>query len=310
MYEESKSFALFGLTGFYYGLFIMLGAAAALALFAALCRRRRMPQGTAALYGALSLPIGLVCSRILFCLLDFRFNGMITLRAIVSFWGGGYSMVGALLGAALAGLVTAHIQKVNKLSLLDALTPALLLFMVFARLGEGYTELLGRSRSLTHDFIANSFLAMNDGYDGYLKTYLLEAVTAAILCCAMLAYLKKTPREGHVLFTGMLLLGCTQVLWESLRFDSHMRYSFISMQQILFACMFAAPMILFAARHGKKTVLAVIGVLVLLVGAVVALEFMIDRFDVDNLIVYALYVLVLCVPAVLGIRLRKRSENT
>lgn len=309
MYEESKSFTLFGLTGFYYGLFVMLGAAVALALFAALCRKERMKAGTAALYGVLALPMGLICSRVLFCLLDFRFNGMITLRAMLSFWGGGYSMVGALAGAVLAALLTARIQKTGMLALLDLLTPALLLFMVFARLGEGYTELLGRSRTLTHEELATSFLAFNDGYDGYLKTYLLEAITAAILAGAMLAYLRAKPRAGHVLFTGMLLLGCTQVLWESLRFDSHMRYSFISMQQILFACMFAAPLVIYGIRCGKKQLWLAIGACAAVAGIVVGLEFMIDRSGVDNLIIYALYVLTLCVPAALGICLRKRSDR-
>ena len=308
MYEESKAFQLFGATGFYYGLFVMLGAASALALFAHLCRKRGMKPGTAALCGALALPLGLICSRLLFCLLDFRFHGMFSLRAVLSFWGGGYSMTGALAGAVLAGLLTARVQRAGRLEILDMLTPALLLFMVFARLGEGYTELLGRSRTLTHETLANSFLAFNNGYDGYLKTYVLEAVTAALLACFLLRYLYQGPRKGHVLFTGMLLLGCTQVLWESLRFDSHMRYSFISMQQILFACMFAAPLILFGARCGKKQLALAIAVCALLTGGAVGLEFMIDRSGVDNLIIYAIYTLMLCVPATLGIYLRKRSD--
>ena len=108
---------------------------------------------------------------------------------------------------------------------------------------------------------------------------------------------------------GMLLLGTTQALFESLRFDSHMRYSFISMQQILFACMFAAALILYAARCGKKQVIIAIAVCALVAGGAVGLEFMIDRSSVSSLLLYAAYILLLALPAGLGLYYKKRSKT-
>ena len=309
MTEETLSFSFLGLTGYWYGLFIAAGVLFALCLLGILARKKRLPAGTVSLYAVLALPIGLLCSRLLFCLLDFNFHSFFSLKALAMFWGGGFSMVGALLGATLAGLLTARLLKTPALALLDILTPALLLFMVFARMGECFTELLGRSRPLTVEWISNSFLAQNDGYDAYLRTYALEAFTAAVLCILMIFRALRDTKKGSVLLTGMLLLGCSQVLWESLRFDSHMRYSFISMQQILFACMFAVPLMIYAAKCGKKAVVAAVLVCVGLVGAIVGLEFMIDRSGFNRLLLYIPYALLLAVPAALGLHYRKRSER-
>lgn len=309
MYDETASFQIGNTPVFLYGLWVMLGAMALLLVFAWNAKKRALPQGASALYGALALPLGLICSRLLFCLLDFRFHDIFSLRAAAMFWGGGYSMIGALLGAALAGWLTARITKAQPLRVLDALTPALLAFILFARLGEGATELLGRSRTLTWEALANSPLAYNDGYDGYLRTYLLEAATAAALFCILQRALYREKKPGQVLFTGMLLLGCTQILWESLRFDSHMRYGFVSMQMILFACMFAAPLILFAARCGKKAMIAAIALVIFAAGGAVGLEFMIDRSDVNNIIVYLLYIVLLALPIAAGLHWKKRSEK-
>ena len=73
------------------------------------CRARRMPAGAAPLYAVLAMPLGVACSRVLFCLLDGRFRGIFSLRAMLCFWGGGRSMVGALLGAALAAVIAASL---------------------------------------------------------------------------------------------------------------------------------------------------------------------------------------------------------
>jgi len=308
MMQESATFSVFGLTGYAYGAFIAAGIVLALRLFAAVAREKQMPAGITPLFAVLSILLGVFISRLLFCLLDFRFHGVFSLKAALMFWGGGFSMTGALLGAAVAALITARAFRIYPLSLLDMITPVLLLFIAAARMGEGFTELLGRSRPLTTSWLASSFLAQSDGYDAYLRTYLLEGLTAAVLCVFMTVRVRNA-RIGNTFLSGMLLLGCTQTFWESLRFDSHMRYSFISMQQILFACMFACPLIYYAGKCGKKALITAICVCVLLVGCIVGLEFMIDRSSISNIILYIPYALLLAVPAVLGFYYQRRSEK-
>ena len=305
MLEETVVYSVGSLNIYRYGIFIAVGALAALIVFALLCRSRSIPVDVPLLWGVLAIPMGLVCSRLLFCIFDFRFHGMVSIRAILSFWGGGLSMMGALLGAILAVLLAARILRVFPRTVLDTLTPALFVFIFFARLGEGSTELLGRSRSM--EFDASNLLFFNDGYSTYLNTYILEALCAAVLFIVILVMLRRERRPGDVLLKGMLLFGCTQILWESLRFDSHMRWSFISMQMGLAAVLFLVPLLIFAARCGKKAVIISVIVSALVIGGIVGIELMIDRTDVSNVLLYISYVFLLAVPAVLGFYWKNRS---
>ncbi|MBO4379349.1 MAG: prolipoprotein diacylglyceryl transferase [Clostridia bacterium] len=303
--EESLYYSLGSLNIYHYGIYVAVGVLAALIVFAALCRRRSLPGDVPVLWGVLAIPFGLVCSRLLFCILDFRFHGMFSLRAVASFWGGGFSMMGALLGAVLAALLAARILRVFPRTILDSLSPALFMFIFFARLGEGSTELLGRSRSL--DFDASNLLFLNDGYSTYLNTYILEAICALILFVVILVMLRRERRPGDVLLTAMLLFGCTQVLWESLRFDSHMRWSFISMQMGLAAVLFVVPLIIFAVRCGKKAVVIAVILSALVIGGIVGIELMIDRTDVSNVLLYIAYVILLSLPVILGLHWKGKA---
>ncbi|MEI3429451.1 MAG: prolipoprotein diacylglyceryl transferase family protein [Christensenellales bacterium] len=147
MLDEAAYFLLGNIKIYYYGLHIALGALAAVIVLALCCRARRMPAGAAPLYAVLAMPLGVACSRVLFCLLDGRFRGIFSLRAMLCFWGGGHSMVGALLGAALAAVIAAKILAVPARRMLDMMVPALLVFIAFARVGEQYTEMLGAPRA-------------------------------------------------------------------------------------------------------------------------------------------------------------------
>ena len=72
---------------------------------------------------------------------------------------------------------------------------------------------------------------------------------------------------------------------------------------------FAAALILYAARCGKKQVIIAIAVCVLVAGGAVGLEFMIDRSSVSSLLLYAAYILLLALPAGLGLYYKKRSKT-
>lgn len=313
MLDEAAYFLLGNIKIYYYGLHIALGALAAVIVLALCCRARRMPAGTAPLYAVLAMPLGVACSRVLFCLLDGRFRGIFSLRAMLCFWGGGHSMVGALLGAALAAVIAAKILAVPARRMLDMMAPALLVFIAFARVGEQYTEMLGRSRALVSQVWRQGWLVAGDEYALYLKTYVLEALCALILAAALLPGLLRGGRDGDTLLSAMLLLGCTQVLWESLRFDAHMRESFVSLQMLLYAVMFAVPLLVFACRYARRLghgwpIWLALGVIALTAGGVIGLEFMIDRSGVSRFVLYAPYVLLLALPAVCGFVFKKRSN--
>ena len=310
MFEDSLS--LIDISGkvqvFYYGAFVALGLVLMLAATYLLRKRRGLTGDTVLLFGVIALPCALICSRLLFCALDFNFHSVFSLRAMLSFWGGGFSMIGALLGFALGAYITGRSMKICPLKIMDTAVIGILLFMAAVRLGEPYTELLGRSRPLISEGFKNSFLAMGDEYDSYLRTYALEAASYIVIALFLLHFSKKERKNGDALLMGMLLLGCAETLFYSLRFDAHMRRSFISMQQLLFAAMMALPLILFALRCGKKQLLIGISALVIAVIIAVVLEFMIDRSGVSRILLYAVYTLTLIVPAAAGCIFYKRSH--
>ena len=310
MFEDSLS--LIDVSGkvqvFYYGAFVALGLVLMLAATYLLRKRRGLTGDTVLLFGVIALPCALFCSRLLFCALDFNFHSVFSLRALLSFWGGGFSMIGALLGFALGAYITGRSMKICPLKIMDTAVIGILLFMAAERLGEPYTELLGRSRPLISDGFKNSFLAMGDEYDSYLRTYALEAVSYLVIALSLLHFGKRERKNGDVLLMGMLLLGCAETLFYSLRFDAHMRRSFISMQQLLFAAMMALPLILFALRCGKKQLLIGISALVIAIIVAVVLEFMIDRSGVSRILLYAVYTLTLIFPAAAGCIFYKRSQ--
>lgn len=300
MYADSLSFSLGSAQVFYYGLFVALGLLAYALSNLALRKRHGLSFDAALIYTVVSLPAALVCSRVLFCALDFNFHSVFSPKAAAVFWGGGFSMVGALLGFALAAFIAGRTMKVCPLKILDNAVIGILLFMAFARMGEPYTELMGRSRPLISEAFKASFLAIGDEYDAYLRTYALEIAAYLVLAVFLLVFRRKERKAGDVLLMGMLLLGCAEALFYSLRFDSHMRRSFISVQQLLFAVIMAAPLLLFARRCGKKQTWISVGILAFAVVAAVALEFMIDRSGVSRVLLYAIYIAVLSIPAAAG----------
>ncbi len=307
LYEDAASFSLGGVTVYLYGLFLALGAALMLVTLRLTGKKRGLFAGTAALYGALAIPMALLLARAVYCALDTNFSVVASLRAALLLNAGGYAMSGALAGAVLAALIAAKIQKTDVKTLLDALAPALLIFVLFERIGEGFTA-LGISRPLIYDTLKSTFLAQVDDYDAYLRTWLLEAAGAAVLAAVSLCMGKKEKRPGDTFLKTALLYCLAQVFFESLRYDQHLKYGFIGIQHILSMLCAALIVIRFAVRAlkaGAKKPLPILSISILpvLVGLLVLLEFMIDRTSVNRFILYAVYALLLAVPGALGFHL-------
>jgi len=311
MYPDALTFSFLGVEIYAYGLCLMAGALLGLLVFYRLSQRRGL-LNAAALAGLLALPLGLVLSRLLYSFGDPLFQPFISLQNILNLRTGGFAMYGALIGAALGAALTARLLKVKAPGLLDLLAPALAAFLIPARLGEGFT-VLGLSRPLTTPWIAGSFLALKEPYEAYLRTYLLEAFIALVLFIILLSALKRFRRPGNVFLLGCLLYGITQTLMESLRFDGHLRFSFVGLQQVLSAALFAIVLITLALRAlrrpgGKALPLITLALLPLVIAGAIAVEFMIDRSPMGKLPAYGLYLLLLCIPTGLGMLLFRREE--
>lgn len=311
MESDVVTLNLAGLPVYLYGLFLAGGVLLCALCLIFLASKKEALLNQAVLGLALGLPLSFLLSRLVYCLLDPSFWPLLTLRNALSFTSGGYAMYGALGGAVLGAWLSSLILKQKAAPLLDILAPALFAFLILARLGEQYT-VLGLSRPLVDPFFAESFLAKRDTYDAYLRTYLLESLSALILMLVLLYKLKRPHREGSIFLMGCLLYGLSQTLWESLRYDGHLRFSFIGVQQLLSAVLFTLVILFLALRSLKKERKAFNAALILLPlvwGGIIGIEFVIDRSPVGKLAAYLVYTLLLILPGILGMKLIKKADT-
>lgn len=364
MWEEaSKSFFL-GVEVYSFGLFAALGAALALIVLFLLVRKAQWKKGTTALTGVLSLTLGLVMSRLLFGLLDQTLGQPLPLWAMADITTGGFSMVGALLGACIGAILAAKITGQNAARLLDFLAPAFLLFVACERLGESYAENFGVSRTLEGEWLFGSFLTVGGDGEWYLATYLLESAAALILSLVLLRDQSRKRKAGDTFLLFLLLYGGSQTVMESLRFDNHMHYTFVGLQHVLFITLMGSALItlyfqkkkaqapltwkallslpaaglmvfcfLYVINHDVSTLAvsllfigatavyaflllrvkrdhlgrAALVAIPLMVALGLSLEFSIDRSEMNRYLIYALYLIVIGVPACLGVRLRREA---
>ncbi len=311
MQPIASSFTFLGIMIYRYGLYLMLGTLFALTVFLTTAGRRAVYDKALAA-SAWMLPLALIFSRLLYCLTDSSFGAIASFRNVFRLTTGGLSMFGALLGMMLAIRIAAGRQKEAFSKLLDCFAPAVMWFIFFERLGERFTA-LGISRPLVTGLLDRTFLAFHDTYDVYLKTWLLEAAAALILFAVLYRLLRAAHRDGDVFLTGMLLFGATQILFESLRYDSHMRFGFTGLQQVLSAVLYGVAIIQMSLKAKKARPASILPAVTLVLLAVAVLgalgiEFLIDRSSIDKALLYALYALLLAVPASLAYTQYKRSK--
>lgn len=303
---DGANISFLGIQPYIYGLFVSLGCLLGGMLLLWQNRRDVKSRNFAAWLCLLAPLLGLVLARLVWCLAEINFSPFLSLRNILNLKTGGFSMYGALAGACLAALIAGKLSGIRPAEALDRLMPALLLYIAVARLGEGYTS-LGISRPLVSGVLDHTFLAVKDEYDAYLRTWLLEGVTALILCALALRSLRRRRPGGSFLMVA-LVYGVTQNLFESLRYDGHLRFSFIGLQQVLSVVLFSLTLIYLAVsllrqRKGKSLAIASLILLPLTLGGMLYLEFMIDRSEQSKWLSYALYVALLCLPIWLGLRM-------
>ena len=313
MYTQAATFVILGQSVYIYGLFLSIACLLAGSLLLLKTRKTTLRQKNAAALTCLLSPIfGLFFARLVYVVAEVNFSPFLSFQNAVNLRLGGLSMYGALIGAVLGAFISARLCGLKKAEWLDMITPSLFLFIAVARLGEQYTT-LGISRPLVTGVLDHTFLAVRDEFDAYLRTYLLESAAALILCAACFLYNKKQRRAGDVFLFGALLFGASQTLFESLRFDAHIRFSFIGLHQVLSAALFSGVMISLAVRlikqksHQRLAVLSMSLILPIL-GAIIGIEFMIDRSQVNKWLSYAIYMTVLIIPCYLGLTMLKRER--
>ena len=309
--EEAVIIEVFGVKVYAFGLYVMLGAICSMITLALLAKHLGLKPGTAPLTALLSMTIGIIISRLTFCLLNQELGRMTP----ISFWpqlaGGGWSMFGLIGGIFLGGWISGKIMKEKTAKVLDILSVALLPTVIAERIAENRIEDFDISRPLDSQLLAKSFLAVGED-EPCLATYYVAAAAALVLFVFLLIRIIKRRADGDTVIAFLLLFGAGAIVLESLRYDRFLSISFVGLQQIAAAVMLAiGVMMAYVRGRNQKPRLAVAALisLPLMVGIVLGLEFALDRTTWNKILLYAIMILTVAVPAGMGLKLLNKETE-
>lgn len=261
-------------------------------------KRMQLPQGTALVFLALGIPLGIVGARLLFCVVNLSAfletyeNAWLMLR----FFDGGLSMAGLLGGLLLAAALTARIAKVSWGRMADAICLPLGLWIAVCRAAESFTELgagaLVEEGALTS---AMPFLFLQESMgiatESRLAVFVYEAVVAALIALVMAVYWQRSHRrvdahhplrEGDAALVFFILYGSTSILLQSMRDDGHMLLTFLRVEQLASALMVLIPAGILSRRCAKARTCSPMrlwlswAAMVVCVAGIAVLEFSLD----------------------------------
>ncbi|MER1993374.1 MAG: prolipoprotein diacylglyceryl transferase family protein [Eubacteriales bacterium] len=310
--DEAVIIEIFGIRMYAYGVYVALGALCAMLMTGIMSHFLGLKKGTAPLTALLSGVIGLICSRLAFCLLNQELGVLTPFHIWPQINSGGWSMFGLLGGVFLGGWISSRIMKEKTGKVLDVLSLSILPLIAAERIGENRIDYFDISRTLDSDFLNNSFLSVGSD-ERYLATYYVAAAVAVILFVVLLCFSFRRERYGSLTVRFLLLFGAASIITESLRYDFFLSISFVGLQQVAAALMLALGVILAVIRSNRpKSVLAVAAVvsLPLMVGAVIGLEFALDRTTWNKILIYLLMIITVGIPAGLGLKLLSQGKGT
>ena len=303
--EEAVIVQIFGMRMYAFGVYVALGALFAVIVLAVAGRALNLKKGTVPLTALCAGVLGMLVSRLCFCLLDQELGVLVPF----SFWphldGGGWSMFGLIGGVFLGGFVSAKIAKEKPGRILDALSLALLPLIAAERIGESRIEDFDVSRPLDSTFLNGTFLAVG-GDEPVLATYYVAAAVAAVLFVVLAFRLAKKERDGNLTVAFLLLFGAATIITESLRYDFFLSISFVGLQQAAAAIMLAIGVFLAKKRSNRpKSVIGIVALayIPLMVGIIVGLEFALDRTTWNKILIYVLMIITVAIPAGLGLKM-------
>lgn len=287
-----------------YGLVLALGTVAALAaLF--IVHRPQHELRTALLWtSVLAVPMGLIGARLVYCLVNLSFyvQDIAAPEAMLKVWEGGLSLSGGLVFAVLAGVIGAKIAKAPVGRVLNALTPALFV-LILTGCGAACTVHMGYGPEMAQSLLTVSI----NGTPRLNTACLVMAVLTVAFGIALLCLRRTSWPAGQRFALYAFLYGTVMILLESLRKDGHMVWGFVH-AEMLFDLFFALAALLYLAKTRKHILLALFSTL-LLAGAVIALEFALDRSAIGDGWLYLLYAAVIGTYLSLGCYCAKKRNT-
>lgn len=202
-------------------------------------KRRRAsvsPSAVLALFAA-SVPFGLICARLFWCISNYQFY-LLKPKDICRIWEGGLSLWGFILGFWLSVKLFSRRIGVSAALSLDVFSAGLMLFISVIRVAEAFTG-QGVGRIITYEFLVTPLTSVYDSYmEPHFAVYRFEAIYAFILFALTLLRQKRLKRmkqrtRGDLWRFAVGGYAMAQIVFESMRDDDYMRFGFVRVSQAL-----------------------------------------------------------------------------
>lgn len=283
-----------GLTIYPYGLAVAGAAVIALLLAASNFRKARLDVNVLSWFAPLAIVLGLLGARVGFCLAAWDYVAQDGLGFIFEFTRGGFMLYGALAGCVLALVIACRLCKACPACAADALAAPAMVMIALCRLAEGLVE-QGYGWGIADWFAEDTSMSLftwadpsilyrfpfgvADYYDGYKwAVFVFEALVAIGIAIALTRLTVK--RSGGRAVMMVLLYAATQILCESLRQDSVLRWGFVRVNQIVGAVLIAGMLVLCFCLTEKRDWRKLVGSFALMLlgmGIVMAMEFALEK---------------------------------
>ena len=130
------AFTIFGINVQWYGLILTTGILVAFILFyRRAIKTERLTEDDVLNVTLLTVPISIIGARIVYVLTTWSDGKYKTFYDVIAIWEGGIAIYGAILFGLATVIIYCRIRKLNTLSLLDALAPAVMMGQIIGRWG-------------------------------------------------------------------------------------------------------------------------------------------------------------------------------
>lgn len=285
---------LFGLTIYPYGLAVAGAAVVALLLAAWNFRKAKLDVNLLSWFAPLAVVLGVLGARVGFCLAAWDYVAQDGLTFMLEFTRGGYMLYGALAGCVIALVIACRICKTCPACAADALAAPGMVMIALCRLAEGLVE-QGYGWPIADWFMEDTSMSLftwadpsilyrfpfgvADYYGGYKwAVFVFEALVAIGIAIALTRLTVK--RSGGRAVMMVLLYAATQILCESLRQDSVLRWGFVRVNQVVGAVLIAGVLVLcfcLTKQRDWRKFAGSFALLLLGAGLVMAMEFALEK---------------------------------
>ena len=228
--------AFFGIS--WYSILIVAAILIGLAFCTREARRLHMPQDTIIDFLLYAIPLSIICARIYYVI--FRFNMYSEdLLAIFNIREGGLAIFGGIIGGLIAARITARRHQVPLQTILDIVSPALVLGQAIGRWGN-YINMEAYGLRISEEYLQFFPFAVEipvgDIWYWHMATFFYEFCWD-VLVFAFLLLIRHHKRRCGDVFCWYLLLYCAgRTVIEGLRNDSLTFISeFVRISQVLSA---------------------------------------------------------------------------